>query len=136
MKKKKVQAIIYKKEGGKRKYLLLHRKLHWVGWEHLKETMEQGESYEDTIRRGVKEETGVGKMKLEREKKVNIPIGGNGEIVHAYVIEIGAKEKINVTKEKEHDDYKWVDKEEALELLTYKNARELLKELTDSEESE
>ncbi len=133
--KRKVQAVIYKREDGKRKFLILHRKLHWTGWEHLKETMKQGESYEDTIRRGMKEEIGVTKITIEKGEKVNIPMNKNEEIIYAYLVEIGAKEEIDITKEKEHDEYRWVEKEEALKLLTYENAKVLLNKLSDAKET-
>ena|SRR3989344_4751535 len=133
--KKKVQAVIYTIEKEKKKYLILHRKLHWVGWEHLKETMEQGESYEDTIRRGIEEEIGVKEITIEKEKGVSIPMNKKEEIVYAYLIKIDAKSKIDVSKEKEHDGYKWVEKEDALNLLTYGNAKILLNELTETKDS-
>ena len=133
MKRKKVQAVIYKEEEGKKEYLILHRKLYWSGWELLKETMEQGESFEDTLRRGIQEEIGVLEIKIEKEKKVHIPFDTEQGIVYVFLVKIDAKEKIDITQEQEHDAHKWVTKAEALKLLTYENAKELLEELTKSQ---
>lgn len=131
--KNKVQAIIYKEEKGKKKFLILHRKLNWVGWELMKETMEEGESFEETLRRGIKEEIGVEKITIEDEKKVDIELSA-GKIIYLYKVKISPQEKIDITKEKEHDAYKWVSQEEAEKLLTYKNAVDMLKEFTDQDQ--
>lgn len=130
--KNKVQAVIYKKEQGKKRYLILHRKLNWVGWELLKETMEENESFEETLRRGIKEEIGVETITIENEKKVDIKLPV-GNIIYAYVVQISPEEKIDITKEKEHDKFKWVSQEEAEKLLTYKNAVNMLKEFKDQD---
>ena len=128
MMQKKVQAIIYTEEKGKKKYLILHRKLHWVGWEFLKETIKPKESYEETIRRGIQEEIGVTNITIEKEKPIQIKINETTAIIYVYMIKVDAKEKIDITKEVEHDDYKWVTKEEAKKLLTYDDAKKLLEE--------
>src|SRR3989344_2700923 len=130
--KNKVQAIIYKKEQGKKKYLILHRKLNWVGWELMKETMEENESFEETLRRGIKEEIGVEKITIENEKEVDIELPA-GKIIYLYKVRISPQEKIDITKEKEHDKFKWVSQEEAEKLLTYKNAVNMLKEFKDQD---
>lgn len=130
--KKKVQAVIYKEERGKKKFLILHRKLNWVGWELMKETMEENESFEETLRRGIREEIGVEKITIEKEKKVNIELPA-GKIVYLYTVKISPQEKIDITKEQEHDDFKWVSQEEAEKLLTYKNAVNMLKEFKDQD---
>ncbi len=127
--RKKVLAIVYCKEKGKKKYLLLHRKLHWVGWEVVKETMEAEESFEETIRRGMNEEINVTKITIEKEMPVKIIMSQDEEIIYAYRIQIDHKEKVDITKEKEHDDFRWVTKEEALKLLTYENTKEILRRL-------
>ncbi len=132
MKQRKVIAVIYALEKEKKKYLVLHRKLRWSGWELMKETMESGESYEETLRRGIKEETGVTKINIEKEKKVNILMNKDAEIVYAYLVRVSATEKIDIAHEQEHDDYQWATKEEALKLLAYENTKKLLKELADS----
>mgnify|MGYP001613823297 FL=1 len=130
--KNKVQAVIYKEEQGKKKYLILHRKLNWIGWELLKETMEENESFEETLRRGMKEEICVEKITIENEKKVDIKLPA-GKIIYLYKVKISPQEKIDITKEQEHDAYKWVSQEEAEKLLTYKNAVNILKEFKDQD---
>lgn len=129
MKRRKIQAVIYKERQGKKSYLILHRTLHWSGWELLKETIEKKESYEETLRRGIKEEIGVIKIKIEKRKSKRIVFNKEAEIVYIFLVRISPEEKIDITKEQEHDRYKWATKKEALELLYYNNAKEVLKEL-------
>jgi len=95
----------------------------------MKETMEENESFEETLRRGIKEEIGVNKISIEKEQVVDIMLPSKDKIVYLYRVQINPKEKIDITQEKEHDEFRWVTKEEALKMLTYENAKEIIKEL-------
>src|SRR3989344_6600692 len=119
---KKVLAIIYKIEKKQKRFLILHRKLRWTGWECIKETMEENESEEETLRRGINEEIGVVKGDIEKHVPINIKLTDGSIIKKAFLVRIDAEEKIDITKNKsrEHDAYQWVSQEEARKLLTYK----------------
>ena len=129
---KKVLAIVYKEEEKQKRFLILHRKLNWVGWECLKETMEENESEEETVRRGMQEEINVKQFEIVKRKKIYIQLPYESTIERAFLIKIDADQKIDISqnKSKEHDDYKWVSQEEAEKLLTHKNITDVLKEIS------
>lgn len=128
MKRKKVMAIIYKQEKRQKKILILHRKLRWTGWELLKETIEEGESYEEALRRGVWEEIHAKEYKVEQEIPVNIIFEDREQgIVRLFIVQLHPREAISIAQGDEHDAYQWTSKEEAINLLTFQNTKELVK---------
>lgn len=129
-----VFAVVYSKEDNKTKYLLLKRKLHWRGWEFVKGGVENSESEEDTVKREIKEETG---LKIKSIKKFDFhgeyryrkkyPDRGSliGQRYSLYAVEVdGLKVKMD---EKEHSNYEWLDFENAIKRLTWRNQKECLK---------
>ena len=74
---RKVQAIIYAIKKRIPYYLILHRVLHWSGWELLKETIENDETHEETMIRGIEEETSLKKYKIIKSFDVKIKFGEN-----------------------------------------------------------
>ena len=56
----KVQAIVYDDSNNKPYFLILHRKLHWKGWEHPKGSIKKTDkSLENTVNREIKELSGA-----------------------------------------------------------------------------
>jgi len=129
MRRRKVLAIIYKEEKKQKKFLILHRKLRWVGWECVKETIEENETEEQAVHRGIREETGIQKMHIEKSKPVDILLADGSHIERAFLVQVSPKEKIDLSTEIEHDGYRWVSKEEAEKQLTYQNIREILNKI-------
>lgn len=129
---KKVLAIIYKEEDEKKKFLMLHRKLRWSGWECVKETIEEEETEEGALRRGIREEIGVNDIQVKKSVPISIPLADGSTIERVFLIKIPSEEEIDITKNKseEHDGYKWVSQAEAEKILTYKNIAAALKEIT------
>lgn len=128
---KKVRAIIYDIRNGKPYFLILHRILRWKGWEFLKETVKKGETPRQTIIRGIKEETGIKKFKiikrLNKQEKWQVD-GINYIIADTFLVRADMKEKIFLKQEIiEHNDYKWLDKKNALRKLTWPKTKKLLK---------
>jgi len=144
---KKVRAIIYDIKNSKPYFLILHRVLRWQGWEFVKETIEPGESVEQALNRGIKEETGLRNFKIIKKlnkKEKWRALGNNYFIINVFLVRADMNQKIVVGQEiiparhrlspkatagGEHDDYQWVDKETALRKLTWPKSKELLKEL-------
>ncbi|MFH1311136.1 MAG: NUDIX domain-containing protein [Nanoarchaeota archaeon] len=116
------------------KYLILKRKLHWKGWEFPKGAIEKKESIIKTIKRELKEETGLKELKI---KEFNFSGKYNynriyqdrpkikGQTFSLYAVEV-KKRKIKVDNI-EHNDYKWVDFEKALMMLKWSNQKKSLK---------
>lgn len=134
---KSAGAVIFKKEEGKNFYLLLqypglrHPKTYW---DLPKGHIEKGEKEQETVKREVKEETGLEDIEIIPGFKETIKYFFKWEgktifkTVAFYVLETKTKE---VKISGEHIGYKWLPYEEALEQLTYKNAKEILQKAND-----
>lgn len=130
-------AVIFKQEGSKTYYLLLHYQSGH--WDFPKGIIEQGEKEEETVKREVEEETGIKDIKIVNGFKEWIKYSfqrtydkGDGawvfKIVNFYLAETKTKQ---VKISDEHVGYKWLSYQEALEQLTYKNAKDILKKAND-----
>lgn len=129
---KKVRTIIYDIRESKPYFLILHRILHWTGWELLKGTINPGETNEEALKREIKEEIGLENFeiirKLNKQEKWQA-LGNDYFVVDVFLVKADMNEKISLKQEIiEHDDYQWVDKETALKKLTWPESKELLKE--------
>jgi len=60
--RKGIFCVLY--HGKKPEFLLLHRKLHWTGWEFCKGKKEKGETVLETAEREIREETGQKAAKI------------------------------------------------------------------------
>jgi len=134
--RKGIFVVIYKIDNNKSiDYLLLKRKLHWKGWEFSKGGIEKGETKMQTVKREVREESGINPVK-GKIKKYNLKgkyfydkntikdrccEGQTYELFSAQI----KKGKIKIDK-KEHSDYKWVDFRKAIKMLKWKNQKRAL----------
>jgi 8-oxo-dGTP pyrophosphatase MutT (NUDIX family) len=137
---KSAGAIIYKKENNKIYYLLLHYPgINRKGghWEFAKGHIEEGENYEQTVKREVAEETGLKDIKIipgfkkhikyffkETRKKTKTP-SWIFKLVTFFIAE--AKDK-DVKLSPEHIGFEWLEINDAVKKTTFKNSKELLKE--------
>jgi len=135
MVEKSAGAVVFRKEGNKIYYLLLHypsgARTPRNYWDFPKGHIERGEKEIETVKREVKEETGLEDIKfIEGFKKwVKYFFRFQGKTVFKIVIFylVETKNK-NVKISSEHIGYKWLPYEEALEQLLFKNAKEILEE--------
>ena len=121
-------ALIFRLDGAKRLYLLLH----YAGghWDFPKGHVEKGESEEQTARREIQEETGLTSLEF-------LP-GFREEISYTFRHNTGEEAQKQVafflasTSEKlvrlsdEHIGFAWLPYEAARKKATYENARGLL----------
>lgn len=125
---KSAGAVIFRKEGSKIYYLLLH--YNAGHWDFPKGNIEKGEKLEDTVKREVKEETGI--------KSIEIIPGFKESFQYFYKLKGKTIFKIVTfflaqTQEKEveisweHKGFQWLPYEEALQQITFKNSKEILK---------
>lgn len=131
---KSAGAIIFRKEGGKIYYLLLHyptgSRTSKDYWDFPKGHIEKGEEETETVKREVEEETGLKKIEFVEGFKewIKYFFKDQGKtvfkIVTFYLIE--TKEK-NINISFEHIGYQWLPYEQALDQVTFKNAKEILK---------
>ncbi len=130
--RKGVFFVVYaKNKKGNIEYLILKRQLHWKGWEFPKGGIEKKETHLSTIKRELKEETGLvplnfrkfnikGKFKYhDRLEDRPEQIGQTFESLYAVEVK---KKKIKVD-EIEHNDSRWVDFNSAGKLLTWDNQK-------------
>jgi len=134
---KSAGAVIFKKEEGKNFYLLLqypglrHPKTYW---DLPKGHIEKGEKEQETVKREVKEETGLEDIEIIPGFKETIKYFFKWEgknilkFVTFYLVK-AKTEKVKISDE--HMSYVWLVYEKALEKLTFKNAKEILKKAND-----
>jgi len=98
-------------------------------WDFVKGKIEQGETLHQTAVRETKEETGISDLEFVEgfEEKINYNFQFEGELIQKEVIFFLAKTKTHtVNVSHEHLDYTWLDYENALEKVTYQNAKNIL----------
>ena len=120
-------AVIYRDEGGRRLYLLLH---YAEGhWDLPKGHVEDGESEEQTARREIFEETGISELEFEPAFRhtVSYWFVRRGEKVPKEVVFFLAKTpQKEVTLSDEHVGRLWLPFRLAISKITYKNAKEMV----------
>jgi 8-oxo-dGTP pyrophosphatase MutT (NUDIX family) len=120
------------------RFLLLHRKLHWTGWEFPKGAIEDNEKEEQTIERELFEETGLKKYKVvgqidefdyfDEKRKIDSHIKN-------YLLQVSSNSKVSLNNAHvldgkvvlEHDDFKWFFPGEAVKKVTHSNQKETMR---------
>ncbi|MCK4647822.1 NUDIX domain-containing protein [Candidatus Pacearchaeota archaeon] len=133
--RKSVFIVVYSiDDSGNIKYLLLKRKLHWIGWEFPKGGINFFETKRRAIKREIKEETGLTPIKIKKfnfsgkfkyDRKLKDRPGIIGQSFSLYAVKIG-KGKVKIDKV-EHSDYKWVKFNGAMKKLKWPNQKKCLK---------
>jgi len=110
------------------KYLLLH---YAAGhWDLPKGNIEKGESEKQTALRELEEETEIKDSEIipDFEEKIQYFFKREGETVKKEVIFfLGKTNTNNIKLSVEHQGFKWLSFKEAIEQLTYQNAKEVLR---------
>jgi len=147
---KSAGAIIFRKEGGTRYYLLLHypsKSRRGGHWEFPKGHIEKGENEEETMKREIKEETGIEDLEIipgfkkyikyffrQYPEKNPKPKTQNPKTpwIFKLVVFFAAETKTKEIKlSPEHIGFAWLPIEEAVKKTTFKNSKRLLKEADD-----
>jgi bis(5'-nucleosidyl)-tetraphosphatase len=137
---KSAGAVIFRKEGDKIYFLLLHYESGH--WDFTKGHVEKEESETEALKREIQEETSIQNIKilpgfkkrvkyfykakggeLEERRKEGRPENVIKQVVY-YLAETPEKEvKISF----EHTGFQWLSYGEALKRITYKNSKEVLR---------
>ncbi len=124
-------AIIFRKDLNKIKYLLLFREgseNYKPLWGFARGKIEEDEEEMSTVKREIEEETGLKKLKyLKFREKISWFFRRDGETIFKesiFYLAENIEEEVKISKE--HDDFKWCSFDEAMKLLKFKNAREIL----------
>ncbi len=136
---KSAGAVILRKEGGKPLFLLLHypsisHRTDKEYWDLPKGHIEKNEDILETVKREIFEETGLREVNFIDGFKKTIKYFFKWEgknilkFVTYYLMETKTKE---VKISGEHVGFQWLPYEQALEQLTFKNAKEILKKAND-----
>jgi len=135
---KSAGAIIFRREGNKIYYLLLHypsnAKAPKEYWDLPKGHIEEGEKLEETVKREVAEETGLKDIEFvdgfKEWIKYFFKFGGRNilKFVTFYLAE--TKEK-DVKVSFEHLGFEWLSYEKAIKKLTFQNAKKILKKANE-----
>lgn len=118
-------------------YLLLYRKAHGIyheGWFFVRGMTEGVEETEDTVRREVREETGIDDLFFVKGFKEQTKwfYRKDGQLVFktaVYLLAETSTEKITLSEE--HDGFSWLPFADAIVLLKFKNDKEVLRKAND-----
>ena len=134
---KSAGAVIFRKEGDKAFFLLLHYpsfrgpKSHW---DFSKGNIEKGEKLEETVKREVEEETGIKDVTIIKGFKETIKyfFKFEGKNILKFVTFFLAETKEKQVKiSQEHIGFEWLPYKEAKVQLTYENAKEILQKANE-----
>jgi 8-oxo-dGTP pyrophosphatase MutT (NUDIX family) len=135
---KSAGAIIFEKEGERPLFLLLHypsgSRKQKDYWDLPKGHIEKGEEPEDTVKREVREETGLNDIEFLEGFKETIKYffkWENENILKFVTFYLAKTKKKEIEISGEHIGYKWLPYSEALGQLTFKNAKEVLKKANE-----
>ena len=135
---KSAGAIIFRRDDNKIYYLLLNYPYNAKDkeeyWDLPKGHIEKGEQPEDTVKREVEEETALKDIEFINGFKETIKYffkWENKNILKFVIFYLAETKTRDIIISGEHIGYKWLSYEEALNQLTYKNAKEIIKKAND-----
>ena len=138
-KPKQVLVFLYRKTKNKYEYCIFYRKNNKF-WQGLSGGVEDNEELADTVKREVYEETGIkvnNIIKLDTISSIpginvnkNFNYKNNIYIVYEYAFGININNE-DIRLSNEHQEYRWVNYEEAIKLLKYDSNKTALFELNE-----
>ncbi len=124
MKEKSCGCVVFR-YNERIEYLIVKQK-NGKHWGFPKGHVEANETETETAKREVFEETGINVDFLENFREtIRYPVGDNDKTVVFFLCR-ALNEKVKLLH-KEIMDYKWLSFDDAMNLLTYKNTKEVLK---------
>jgi len=124
---KSAGIVLFRNDSDKNEFLLLN--YPQGHWDFVKGKIEQNETSHETALRETKEETGISNIEFVNgfEESVEYDFRFKKENIHKKVIFFLAKtnEKNNKLSH-EHNDYLWLEYNDALKKTTFENAKNVL----------
>jgi len=122
--------VIFRREGEKIFYLVLHYHFKGDYWDFPRGKVEKEETEEQTAKREIKEETGLEKIKFVDgfRETTHWFYRWEGETIYkeaVYFLAEAGEEKVKISHE--HLEYLWLDYERAMKTLTFENTKKILK---------
>ena len=115
------------RDDGSRVYLLLDYGRHWG---YPKGHLEAGETDEAAARRELREETGIDAVEIAPgftfEIKYEFQSSTKGHVRKTVAFFVGRVDTSDVILSEEHLGYAWATREQAMERLTFDNARNVM----------
>ena len=124
---KSVGIVLFRNASNKNEFLLLN--YPQGHWDFVKGKVEQGETPHETALRETKEETDISDIEFIDgfEESVEYDFRFKNEDIHKKVIFFLAKtSEKKMSLSHEHNDFVWLDYNDALKKTTFKNAKNVL----------
>jgi 8-oxo-dGTP pyrophosphatase MutT (NUDIX family) len=122
-------AVIFRREGDRILYLLLHYRYKTEYWDFPRGNIEEGEGEQETLKREVQEETGIEDIAFVKgfTEGTDWFYKREGETVYKEVTYFLVETKTKgVRISEEHIGYEWLPYSEALERIGYRTSKEIL----------
>jgi len=124
---KSAGIVLFRNDSDKNEFLLLN--YPQGHWDFVKGKIEQNETSHETALRETKEETGITNIEFVDgfEESVEYDFRLKKEDIHKKVIFFLAKtNEKNIKLSHEHNDYLWLEYNDALKKTTFENAKNVL----------
>lgn len=124
--------ITYRQLEGHREYLILHYPSGH--FDFPKGHIEGQETQREAAMRELTEETGITQLEFIEgyREMMQYQFRHNGKLIHKDVVYfLGSTEEYEIKISHEHQDFKWLPYDEAVEQLTFDNAKNLIKKAED-----
>ena len=124
---KSAGIVLFRNDSDKNEFLLLN--YPQGHWDFVKGKMERDETPHETARRETGEETGIIDIKFVDgfEESVEYEFRFNNDLIQKKVIFFLAKTNISkISLSHEHKDFVWLEYEDAMEKITFQNAKKIL----------
>jgi len=124
---KSAGIVLFRSDSNKNEFLLLN--YPQGHWDFIKGKVEPGETPYETASRETKEETGISDIEFIDgfEESVEYNFKFKNEDIHKIVVFFLAKtNEKKITLSHEHNDFVWLEYDDALKKTTFRNAKNVL----------
>ena len=124
---KSAGVVLFRNASNQNEFLLLN--YPQGHWDFIKGKVEQGETLYETASRETKEETGISDIEFIDgfEESVEYNFKFKNEDIHKTVVFFLAKtNEKKITLSHEHNDFVWLEYDDALKKTTFRNAKNVL----------